>query len=196
MPARGSARGLGALPTIAPLAKNAGNGLTLFLDPVAGIAGDMTIGALVDLGVPTAVVSEAIASLGLDGYRLDFGSRIHHGIVATAFDVHVEGDQPHRSYRDVRDILERAPLARGVRDRAERIFGKLAIAEARVHRATLDDVHFHEVGAVDALADVVGTAACLDYLGIERVLVAPLPMGRGFISAAHGRIPLPAPATV
>lgn len=195
-PARGSARGLGALPTIAPLAKNAGNGLTLFLDPVAGIAGDMTIGALVDLGVPTAVVSEAIASLGLDGYRLDFGSRIHHGIVATAFDVHVEGDQPHRSYRDVRDILERAPLARGVRDRAERIFGKLAIAEARVHRATLDDVHFHEVGAVDALADVVGTAACLDYLGIERVLVAPLPMGRGFISAAHGRVPLPAPATV
>ena len=192
----GAARGLAPIATIAPLAKNAGQGLTLFLDTVAGIAGDMTIAALIDLGVPIAVVEAAIGALGLDGYHLHFGSRIHHGIVATAFDVHVERDQPHRRYRDVRDILEKSSLARGVRDRAERIFAKLAIAEARVHRSTLDDVHFHEVGAVDALADVVGTAACLDYLGIERVLVAPLPMGRGLISAAHGRIPLPAPATV
>lgn len=192
----GAARGLAPIATIAPLAKNAGQGLTLFLDTVAGIAGDMTIAALIDLGVPIAVVEAAIGALGLDGYHLHFGSRIHHGIVATAFDVHVERDQPHRRYRDVRDILEKSALARGVRDRAERVFAKLAIAEARVHRSTLDDVHFHEVGAVDALADVVGTAACLDYLGIERVLVAPLPMGRGLISAAHGRIPLPAPATV
>jgi pyridinium-3,5-bisthiocarboxylic acid mononucleotide nickel chelatase len=186
---------MGKLPVIAPLARGAGQGCTLFLDPVAGIAGDMTIGALVDLGVPPRIVEEAVAALGLGGYALVFGSRVHHGIVAGAFDVRVEGDQPHRTYRDVRAILDRSPLARGVRDRAERIFAKLAVAESRVHRAPLDDVHFHEVGAVDALADIVGTAAALDYLGVERVLVAPLPIGRGFVRAAHGRVPLPAPAT-
>jgi hypothetical protein len=155
----------------------------------------MTIGALVDLGVPTRVVEEAIAALGLDGYRLVFGSRVHHGIVAAAFDVRVDHDQPHRTYADVRALLAKAALPRGVRDRAERVFAKLGVAESRIHRTRLDDVHFHEVGAVDALADVVGTAAALDYLGVERVLVAPLPIGRGFVDAAHGRVPLPAPAT-
>ena len=176
--------------------RGAGAGLTLFLDPVGGIAGDMVIGALVDLGVPVGIIRDAVAALGLDGYHLHFGSRIHHGIVAAAFDVHVEADQPHRTYGDVRVLLERATLARGVRDRAERIFAKLAVAESRIHRTALDDVHFHEVGAIDALADIVGTAAALDYLEIERILVAPLPMGGGFIQAAHGTIPLPAPATL
>lgn len=180
---------------IAPIARGAGQGLTLFLDPIAGIAGDMTIGALIDLGVPTRVIEEAVGALGLTGYELVFGSRVHHGIVAGAFDVRIASDQPHRTYRDVRVLLDRSSLPRGVRDRSERIFAKLAVAEARIHRAPLDDVHFHEVGAIDALADIVGTAAGLDYLGVERLLVAPLPLGRGFVRAAHGRVPLPAPAT-
>jgi uncharacterized protein (TIGR00299 family) protein len=109
--------------------------------------------------------------------------------------VHVDASQPTRTYGSIRAMLEAAPLADGVKVRAQRTFLRLAVAEARVHRSSIDDVHFHEVGAVDAIADVVGSAAALEWLGAELV-VSPLPMGRGFVKAAHGTLPLPAPATV
>ena len=177
------------------LPKRAGEGKVLFLDAPSGLAGDMIVAALVDLGVPAQVVGDALASLEVTGFHVDFGTRVRSGIVAASFEVHVDSPQPPRTYASVRALLDRAPLPEGVRARAQRTFLRLATAEARVHRSTLDDVHFHEVGAIDAIADVVGSAAALDYLGAE-VLVSPLPMGRGFVNAAHGRLPLPAPATV
>jgi uncharacterized protein (TIGR00299 family) protein len=125
-----------------------------------------------------------------------FGSRVRSGIVATAFDVHVVGTQPQRTYATIRAMLDASALPEGVRSRAQRTFVRLAVAEAKVHRAALDDVHFHEVGAVDAIADVVGSAAALEWIGASELLVSPLPMGRGFVKAAHGTLPLPAPATV
>jgi len=167
----------------------------LFLDAPSGLAGDMIIAALVDLGVPREVVEGAVASLPLGGFRLEFGSRVRSGIVATSFDVHVDAEQPPRTYGSIRAMIDASSLPAGVKARAQRTFLRLAHAEARVHRSSLDDVHFHEVGAIDAIADVVGSAAALDHLGAA-LWVSPLPMGRGFVRAAHGRLPLPAPATV
>ncbi len=177
------------------LERSAGQRRLLFLDAPSGLAGDMIVAALVDLGVPAQLVANAIASLGVTGFHVDFGTRVRSGIVATSFEVHVDEKQPPRTYASVRALLDASALPEGVRARAHLTFRRLAEAEAKVHRSPLDDVHFHEVGAIDAIADVVGSAAALDHLGAE-LWVSPLPMGRGFTSAAHGRLPLPAPATV
>ncbi len=109
---------------------------------------------------------------------------------------HTHPHAEHRHYREIRTLLERAPLGDGVRSRAQRIFRALALAEGRVHGVSPDDVAFHEVGAIDALVDVVGTAVCLEYFGVEEVYTAPLPMGSGWVRSQHGRLPVPAPATV
>jgi uncharacterized protein (TIGR00299 family) protein len=155
----------------------------------------MIVAALVDLGVPRTAVADALAALPVTGFHVHFGTRERSGIVATSFEVHVDEAQPTRTYGSIRAMLDEANLPPAVKERAQTTFRRLAEAEARVHRSSVDDVHFHEVGAVDAIADVVGSAAALAYLGAQ-VLVSPLPMGRGFVKAAHGVLPLPAPATV
>ncbi len=155
----------------------------------------MIVASLVDLGVPERVILAAIATLPLTGFHVHFGQREQSGILATKFDVHVDGPQPERTFRAIRDLLTEADLGEADRGRALAIFEKLAGAEARVHRLPIDEVHFHEVGAIDAIVDVVASAAALEYLGAE-VIVSPLPMGRGFVKARHGVLPLPAPAVL
>jgi uncharacterized protein (TIGR00299 family) protein len=180
----------------AELAPGAGAGHVLFLDAPSGLAGDMIVAALVDLGVPRAVVADALACVPVTGYHVHFGTRVRSGIVACAFDVHVDDPQPARPYGMIRTMLAESRLPEGVKARAQRTFRRLAEAEAQVHRAPVDDVHFHEVGGVDAIVDVVGSAAALEHLGADLV-VSPLPMGRGFVrGAAHGTLPLPPPAVV
>jgi hypothetical protein len=177
------------------LEQGAGLGKVLFFDAFSGVAGDMTIAALVDLGVPLLVVEHAVAALPIEGMFLE-RSHVHRsGIVATAFDVHVETRQPERHYAEIDAMLASAPLEPEVAALARRIFRKLAEAEAAVHRMPLEEVHFHEVGAVDAIVDIVGSAAALVYLGCD-VSGSPLPMGRGFVKARHGILPLPPPAAV
>lgn len=178
-----------------PLAEGAGAGRTLFLDAFSGIAGDMTIAALVDLGVPLLVVERAVGQLPLSGYHLHRGHVHRSGVVASTFDVHVEGAQPERTYRSIDDMIGASGLPDAVKILARRIFLRLGEAEAAVHRVPLDEVHFHEVGAVDAIVDIVGAAACFVHLGAT-VVGSPLPLGRGFVNARHGILPLPAPATV
>ncbi len=177
------------------LARGAGAGKIAFFDAPSGLAGDMTIAALVDLGVPEVVIADAVAKIPITGFHLHFGTKVRSGIVASSFDVHVDAAQPERTYKEIREILDHADLEPAIRARAHASFRKLAEAEAMVHRTSLDDVHFHEVGAIDAIVDIVGSAAALDYLGATLV-VSPLPMGRGFVKARHGTLPLPAPATV
>ncbi len=177
------------------LPRGAGKGSILFLDAPSGIAGDMTIAALVDLGVPEEVIVESLVELPVRGYHLHFGAAEESGIVARTFGVHLEEEQPQRNYKQIRKMLERAKLEPRVKEIALATFAKLAESESEVHARPLDEVHFHEVGAVDAIVDVVGSAAALAWLGAE-VWVSPLPMGRGFTRAAHGVLPLPAPATV
>jgi uncharacterized protein (TIGR00299 family) protein len=179
----------------APLERGAGAGKTLFLDLVSGIAGDMTIAGFVDLGVPFSIVEQAGKALGLGGYEPELARARAGAIGGSHFDVRVAAGQPDRRYRDIVALIDASELAAPVKALAQRIFRRLAEAEAEVHRTPIEDVAFHEVGAVDAIVDVVGAAACAEYLG-ARVVSTPVPLGRGHVHCAHGTLPLPAPAAL
>jgi len=187
----------GPVQPVEPLAHGAGVGKTLHLDCFSGIAGDMLVAALLDLGVPRAPIDRALEALPLRGYRLEVGTRAQSGIIATRVRVLVDvfEAQPERRFRDIRVMLCESGLLEGVRSRALAAFSVLADAEGRVHRMPPEDVQFHEVDAVDAIVDIVAASAAIEWLG-ARVTCAPLPMGRGFIRAAHGVLPIPAPAVV
>jgi len=169
----------------------------LYFDCFAGISGDMTVGALLELGVPLATLQSELAKLPLprSSYTLTAEKTRRHEIVATSFLVHMEEHQPPRHYHDIAGIIERSSLAPGVKEKAQQIFFRLAEAEAKVHGVEIGQVHFHEVGGVDSIVDIVGTAICLELLGIEEIYASPLPLGSGYIETAHGKLPVPAPAT-
>ncbi|HEY6872353.1 MAG TPA: nickel pincer cofactor biosynthesis protein LarC [Geobacteraceae bacterium] len=169
----------------------------LYFDCFAGISGDMTVAALLELGVPLDMLEERLAALPLPAtsYRLAVEKVVRRGITATRFDVHAAEHQHHRHYRGIAQMIGESPLPAGAKERAQRIFRRLAEAEARVHGVEIDQVHFHEVGAVDSIVDIVAAAICLDHLGVGEVYAAPLPFGSGFVETAHGRLPVPAPAT-
>lgn len=166
-----------------------------YFDAFSGIAGDMTVGALLDCGVPFADLEAVIASLGVGGYVLAATPEERGPIRATRFQVTVTEPQPERTFATIRALLERAPLAAPVRERALAAFRVLAETEGAIHGVPPDRVHFHEVGSVDAIVDVVGAAFGVEALGITRVVVAPLPLGSGIVQSAHGPLPIPAPAT-
>jgi uncharacterized protein (TIGR00299 family) protein len=179
-----------------PLARGAGRGKVLFIDAFSGIAGDMLVGALIDLGVPEQMLRDALSTLPLEAYDLRLARRDRGGISALALDVIVHKEQPSRDYAAICALIERAvAVPEGARTLALRAFAVLAEAEAAVHGVRIEDVHFHEVGAVDSIVDIVAASVALDYLGAT-VMCSPLPMGRGFTRSAHGPLPLPAPATI
>ncbi len=182
-------------PGARPISHGEGAGRILHFDCFSGIAGDMLVAALLDLGVPMEALRLSLDALGLAGYSVATPLRSVHGIVATRFVVTVEAGQPQRRYRDIRELLDRAPLQDGVRARAQKAFRALAEAEGRVHRIDPEIVHFHEVGAVDAIVDIVAASAALEWIG-ARVNSAPVPMSHGFVRAEHGVLPVPAPAVV
>jgi len=169
----------------------------LYFDCYAGISGDMTIGALLDLGVPLGQLREELSLLPLrlpvDAFS--FGETSRRGIRAAKFTVTARDSHGHRSHAHIDDMICRSALPERVKDLSRRIFLHLAEAEARAHGVRVADVHFHEVGALDSIVDVVGTAICIDYLGAGEFHASPLPLGGGFVDTAHGRLPVPAPAT-
>jgi uncharacterized protein (TIGR00299 family) protein len=167
-----------------------------FFDAFSGCSGDMTVGALLDLGVPLDGLSAAIASLGLPGVRVGSERCEIGGLPATRFVVTAREPPGERTFATIRGMLAGSRLAPGVRDRALAIFAALAEAEGRIHGVAPDMVHFHEVGGADAIADVVGAAFGLDALGVTTIHVGPLPLGRGMVDTRHGRLPIPAPATL
>jgi pyridinium-3,5-bisthiocarboxylic acid mononucleotide nickel chelatase len=177
------------------LPRGAGLGKIVYFDCFSGVAGDMSVAALVDLGVPFEVVQSAIAAVGLEGVSVALRPAQTGVIGGVRFVVEEHGTHPERSYEQIVRLLGDAKLDADTRARAQRIFRRLAEAEAFVHRSDVEAVTFHEVGAVDAIADVVGAAAALSYLQAELVC-SPLPMGHGTITCRHGILPLPAPATV
>ncbi|MFM7204996.1 MAG: nickel pincer cofactor biosynthesis protein LarC [Myxococcota bacterium] len=228
----------------------------LYLDCFSGISGDMTLGALLELGLPLTLLEQELAKLGLAGYRLHahpdrdgalagmrlevllepeethahpHGHHEHHHHHHDHHEHHHDHDHehhdhdhehdhhhehehdhhehhehehhhhhehPHRAWKDIRLLIQNAPLSPRVRTLSLRIFEKLALAEARMHALPVDDVQFHEVGAIDSIVDIVGVAIGLDALGIDRVEVSPLPSSTGLVRCAHGLLPLPAPATL
>ncbi len=170
---------------------------TLHLDCQAGISGDMTVAALLDLGVPLAHLEAELAKLPipLGAYELSAAPTKRHGIAALKFGVSVQEQHSHRHYSDIVELINASSLSARVKEQSGKIFTRLAEAEAKVHGVALAAVHFHEVGAVDSIVDIVGTAICLEYLGIETVSASSLPLCSGFVQCEHGLLPLPAPAT-
>jgi pyridinium-3,5-bisthiocarboxylic acid mononucleotide nickel chelatase len=169
---------------------------TAYLDAFSGLSGDMMVGAILDCGADFSEFERAIKSIPIAGYRLSTRRKTLSGISALKFDVSVTEPQPVRHFGEIRALIDASPLAATVRHRAISIFEALARAEAKIHNTTPDRVHFHEVGAVDSIIDIVGTAWGLEQLGVGDVIVSPLPMGSGFARSQHGVIPVPAPATV
>jgi hypothetical protein len=167
-----------------------------WLDCASGISGDMLLGALADAGVPLETMQAAVDAVAPSPVVLRASETTRGGLRAMKVDVEAPSERTHRTWREIRTMLDGAALEPGVRDVAMRTFTLLAGAEARVHGTTPDDVHFHEVGGLDAIADVVGCAAGLGALGLSDVTAGPVAVGAGTVQTQHGRLPVPAPAVV
>lgn len=208
-------------------------GKILYLECNSGISGDMTVGALLDLGADRVVLEHALESLGVGGYHLHFGRKVSCGLDAYDFDVHLETEgheheenhnhgeahnhgethnheeahnhgeahnhhghsHVHRNLYDVYEIIERLDSSDRVKNLAKKMFLIVAEAEAKAHGLPIDQVHFHEVGAIDSIIDIISVAVCMDNLGIDDVVVSPLSEGQGHVHCQHGVLPVPVPAT-
>jgi pyridinium-3,5-bisthiocarboxylic acid mononucleotide nickel chelatase len=167
---------------------------TLYFDCFAGASGDMILGAMIAAGVEPQQLREQLSSLNVSGYSIDFQTVDRAGISSTYARVQTPHEHHHRHLSDILRIIYESRLSDGVKDRAAKIFSRLAEAEARVHNEPIDQIHFHEVGALDAIVDVVGAAICFELLGVERFVSSPLHVGSGTVDMAHGRFPVPPPA--
>jgi len=169
----------------------------LYLSGFSGVSGNMFIGALLDAGLSEQALRDRVSTLPISGYELQVEKVVKNGITATHFDVELEHSEhhTHRHLGDIVKIITEADLSDKVKARSIAVFTKLAEAEAKVHGTTVEKIHFHEVGAVDAIIDIVGTVFGLEQLGIEKVFAGNLRTGFGFVECAHGQMPVPAPAT-
>lgn len=177
----------------------------LYLECNSGISGDMTVGALLDLGADRHVLEHALESLGVGGYHLYFGRKTVCGLDSYDFDVHLDEKEHgshgghshvHRNLFDIYQIIDKLDAGEHVRELARRMFRIVAEAEAKAHNLPVEQVHFHEVGAIDSIVDIISAAVCVDNLGVEEVVVSPLSEGRGHVQCQHGLLPVPVPATV
>lgn len=172
---------------------------TLFYNCPAGICGDMHLGAMVDLGVEPAALTAQLEKLGLSGWKIAFEKDRRKGISGTRCDIRLDNadaeHHSHRTFKDIRILIEKAPLNDRVKADAIAVFKALAEAEGAVHGKPAEAIHFHEVGAVDSILDIVGAAVCWDLLDIDQIAASRIELGGGTVSCAHGVMPVPAPAT-
>ena len=192
---------------------------TLYLDIFSGISGDMFLGAMIDIGVDAAVLEAELAKLNLDGYQLHVGRKTKSNIEGVKFDVHLlpvkGGEHSHehghshshshddngghsheRNFADIQSLINASALSAWVKEKSIAVFRRVAVAEGKVHGMPPDEVHFHEVGAVDSIVDIVGGCIALELLDKPRVLAAPVTEGTGWVDCAHGRFPVPTAATL
>jgi uncharacterized protein (TIGR00299 family) protein len=167
-----------------------------YFDCFCGISGDMTLGALLDLGTPLEWLQKELSRLPIKGFQLTAKRIIRNGMTANRVTVDVEDPGQSRDFSKIKALIENSPFSETVKSRSLDIFGKLARAEAHIHGCAVEEVHFHELGAVDAIVDIVGTALCLEKLGIKKVVASQIPLGSGFVECRHGKLPVPAPATL
>jgi uncharacterized protein (TIGR00299 family) protein len=167
---------------------------TLYFDCFAGASGDMILGALVAAGVDPAALREQLSRLSVDGFRVEFETVTRSGLSATYARVETRDEHKHRHLSDIKKIIESSGVSDAAKKLSIDIFTRLAEAEAHVHNEPVEHVHFHEVGALDAIVDIVGAAICFDLLNIDRFVCSPLHVGSGVIEMAHGRFPVPPPA--
>ena len=166
-----------------------------YFDLISGAAGDMLLGALLDAGLPEKDLVSELEKLSLDDFHLSTKKVLKNCFSATKVEVHVHDHAPERHLADLQKVVNDSSLSDSVKERANRIFRRICEAEAAIHNESVDSVHLHEVGGVDAIVDVCGVLAGLERLGVDQIIVSPFPLGRGFVVGAHGQIPLPAPAT-
>ena len=169
----------------------------LYYDCFAGISGDMNLGAMIDLGVDAEYLEKELQKLNIKGFHLNVTKDLRRGISGTKVEVIVENpdNEKHRHLKHVEEIINSSTLSETVKANALKIFKLIAVAEAKVHNIEIQRVHFHEVGALDSIADIVGAAICLDILKVDKVLSSPIQLGGGTVKCAHGIMPVPAPAT-
>ncbi|MAT04514.1 MAG: TIGR00299 family protein [Acidimicrobiaceae bacterium] len=168
----------------------------LHLDPTTGVSGDMLLGALIDAGAPVDLIRDDLRRLELPGWTLDVERVVRHGISGSLAHVGTADTATHRSASELRRIIRAAGLPSAISDRAVAVIDRIAVAESAIHGIDVEDVHFHEVGALDTIVDVVGVCSALHHLGVESATCAPLPTGSGTVMTAHGELPVPAPATL
>lgn len=171
----------------------------LYFDCFSGISGDMTVGALLDLGIDSKDFLDKLNGLNIKGYHIEIKKGLKKGIAGTDFNVVIEDgklSQPHRNINDIYKIIEESGLNENIKNLSRKIFRIIAEAEAFVHRKKVEEIHFHEIGAIDSIIDIVGSAICFDALNADEIISSPLNLGGGFVDCEHGRLPVPAPATV
>ena len=168
----------------------------LHIDPVAGVSGDMLLAALLDAGAPLDEVRADLSALGVPDWKLDVERVTRHGLTGTLASVHTADTAHHRSAAELQRIISRSGLRTPVAAAAATVIARIAAVEAAIHNVPVEDVHLHEVGALDTLVDIVAVCSALDHLGVTSVSCAPLPTGSGTVRTAHGVLPVPAPATL
>ncbi len=170
---------------------------TAYFDCFNGAGGDMIVASLIDAGADASALRDGLSSLAVSGFEIFIEKVTKQGFAATRFNVHLDesADQPHRHLKHVVEIINQSSLPMAVKEKSIRIFERLATAEAAVHGTTIEKVHFHEVGAIDAIIDVTGAVFALHLLGVDRVMCSAIPVGSGTVTCQHGVMPVPAPAT-
>ncbi len=169
---------------------------TAYFDAFSGISGDMTVGALIDAGVSLSYLRRELKKIDIGGYGISAKKVKRNSISATAFSVNVTSKQKSRDYARIKKLIEKSGLDAAIKKTSVAIFEKIARAEAKVHGSSIGKVHFHEVGAVDSIVDIVGAAIGFFKLGIKRFECSKIPTGKGFVNTSHGKLPVPAPATL
>ncbi|OEF99380.1 hypothetical protein BHF71_01985 [Vulcanibacillus modesticaldus] len=171
----------------------------VYFDCFSGISGDMTLAALVDAGANLEKIEQELNKLPIEPFQIQTYKVVKKGLAATKIDVVLDPNTEiihHRDYSSIIKMIEESTLSEGVKTRAKKIFEKIGIAEAKIHNMPLEKVHFHEVGAIDSLVDIIGVSIALEELQIEGIYTSPIPLGIGQIKIAHGIYPIPTPATL
>jgi uncharacterized protein (TIGR00299 family) protein len=167
-----------------------------YFDCFSGIAGDMILGALIDSGVKLSFLKKELQKLGLSGYNIYTKQVKYNNVTGTDVTIEIEETHAHRHLSDINRLIGQSRLDINIKKISKQIFYNLAKAESKVHNINIEDVHFHEVGAVDAIIDIVGSIIGIKKLKIKKIYCSPLPLGKGFVKCSHGILPIPAPATV
>lgn len=168
----------------------------LYLDCPMGISGDMFLAALIDMGVDFKKILKELERLGVGPIDVRIKKEVRHSITGTTFRVRTKDEKHHRTFKDIKKIIEKSGLEKSVKDLSVKIFSIIADAEGKIHGIGADDVHFHEVGAMDSIIDIVGASIAVKSLKIDKVVSSPIALGSGWTDTMHGRLPIPAPATL
>lgn len=169
--------------------------IAAYFDCYSGIAGDMILGAFINLGMDMVFFKKEIEKLNLIRYKIDAKTVKKNKISASDISITFDEKQPHRTLKDINKLINYSNLSNNVKTLSKKIFYNLAKAESKVHKVPVEKVHFHEVGAIDSIIDIVGAAIAIKYFKIQEVYCSSLPLGSGFVICQHGKIPIPAPAT-